>query len=93
MFITAFLFLLFLSCMHFYGYLHLPTPGIWSGLRPLALSPKLYSPALGPNLYLTALAYNFIASPQPELHILTLSPEFVFTFMALAYNLHYRSET
>ena len=34
--------------------------------RPLALSPKLYSPALGPNLYLPALAYNFIASPEPE---------------------------
>ena len=28
-----------------------------------------------------------------SLHILTLSPEFVFVFMALAYNLYYRSET
>ena len=66
MFIIAFLFLLFLSCMYFYGCLHLPTPGIWPGPRPLALSPKLYSPALDPNLYLPALAYNFIASPEPE---------------------------
>ena len=48
-----------------------------------ALAPKLYLPALAPNLYLAALAYSFITSPGPELHIPTLSPQYVFAFTAL----------
>ena len=48
-----------------------------------ALAPKLYLPALAPNLYLPALAYSFITSPGPELHIPTLSPQYVFAFTAL----------
>ena len=62
--------------------------------------PQLYLTALVPNLYLPALAPICLYRPWPTillpvrrlgLHVPTLSPQFVFVFTALAYDLHYRS--
>ena len=50
----------------------------------------MYLPVLAKNLKLPALVYNFITIPGPEF-LPALSPQFVFVFTALAYDLNYRS--
>ena len=43
-----------------------PTPDSGPHSRSPALALSLYLPVLVPNFYLSALAYNFITSPEPE---------------------------
>ena len=71
---------------HIYGCLYFLAVGPFPGPDR-----NLYLPAPAPNLYLLAFAYNFITSSSLSLQIPTMSPQFVSVFMALAYNLYYRS--
>ena len=56
--------------------------------------PQFVFTAPGPKFAFTDLVYNFITSLGAWFfHIPTLSPQFVFVFTALAYDLYYRSGT
>ena len=80
---------LFETCL----YLLAPGPGPGSGTQFVFTGPglQLVLPALALNLCLLATVYKLLPVRGLSLHIPTWSPQFVFVFTALAYDLYYWS--